>query len=212
MLSEQSVIKIDTPRSRQKAATRRKIMQAARALYAEQGILATRSAEVSAAAGVAHGTLFLHFPSQEELLVAVIEDFGDGLCRRLHELSARGDGLEALLRAHLEGLREDEDFYARLATEASLLPEAARTSLVMIQSTVSYHIAKAAEAGMDAGSVRRQPVHLLFNTWVGLVHYYLANRGLFAPEGGVLERYGDELVRHYFRLVSTGEGAGGEES
>ena len=206
MLTEQVVIEYPTKRSRQKTETRSRILEAALSLYAERGIVATRSAAVAEAAGVAHGTLFLHFPTQEELLVAVIEDFGDALCRRLHELSARGTGLEALLRAHIEALLENEDFYSRLVTEASLLPEAARTSLVMIQSTVSYHIAQAAERGMATGSVKRQPLHLLFNTWIGLIHYYLANRELFAPGGRVLELRGEELVSHFVALASAGDG------
>ena len=205
MLSEQSVTIQPAHRALQKAETRQRILETALSLYAERGIATTRSADVAKAAGVAHGTVFLHFPSQEALLVAVIEDFGDGLCRRLHELSARGEGLRAFLEAHIEGLNEGEAFYARLVTEACFLPEAARSSLVMIQSTVSYHLAAAAEAGMDAGLIKRQPIHLLFNTWIGLVHYYVANRELFAPGGHVLERCGAELVEHYLGLVRVAD-------
>ena len=210
MLTEHSVIIQRTKRSQQKAATRETILRSARSLYAERGIAATRSAAVAQAAGLAHGTLFLHFPRQEELLVAVIEDFGERLCRRLHELSAGGRGLRACLEAHLEGLREEEGFYAALLTEAGHLPEAARLSFLMVQSTLSWHLAAAAEAGMAAGTIKRQPVHLLFNTWIGLVHHYLANRELFAPGASVLERRGGELVEHYLGLVSTqGRSQGG---
>jgi len=207
MLTEHSVIKATASRSRQKLETRGRILAAAEQRYAETGIAATRSSEVARAAGVAHGTVFLHFPTGEELVATVIEEFGDRLCRRLHELSSRGEGLESLLRAHLEGLGESEEFYARLVAEAGVLPEAARTALVMIQSTVSFHLAKAAEAELAAGRVRRLPLHLLFNAWIGLVHHYLANRELFAPGGRVLERRGQELIEFFVALVSSAEGA-----
>jgi AcrR family transcriptional regulator len=202
MLTEQTVIKGRSQRSLQKERTQRRILDAARSLYTEHGITATRSAAVAEAAGVAHGTLFLHFSTQEALVIAVIEDFGENLCRRLHELSLRDEGLEAMLKAHVAGLRENEELYTRLVTEAPLLPEVARMALVGIQSTLSFHIARAAEEGMASGAVKRQPIPLFFNTWLGLLHYYLANRELFAPEGGVLERYGDTLVGFFLELVS----------
>ncbi len=209
MLSEQSVIKSSTQRTRQKALTRRRILETALSLFAERGITATRSNEIAEAAGIAHGTLFLHFPTQEALIVAVIEDFGSGLCRRLHELSVQGDGLKAMLEAQLRGMAEREAFYARLLAETSLLPGAARIALIMIQSTISFHIARAAESGMLEGRITRQPVHLLFNTWMGLVHYYISNRELFAPGGSVLENRGPELVEHYMGLIAARDRAQG---
>ena len=41
------------------------------------------------------------------------------------------------------------------------------------------------------------PLHLLFNTWTGLVHHYLSQRDLFNPKGSVIRRYGDELLEHF---------------
>jgi AcrR family transcriptional regulator len=204
MLTEQSVINQSSRRQLQKADTRKRILSTAAAVYAEHGITATRSADVARAAGVAHGTLFLHFPTQEDLITAVIDDFGEGLCRRLHELTHRGNGIKALLEAHLAAIAEREDFYARLVSESSVLPEAARTSLVMIQSTASFHMSRAAEAGMAEGSIRRLPFPLLFNTWMGLVHYYLANRELFAPGASVIGRRGTEILEYFMSLIEGG--------
>ena len=51
--------------------------------------------------------------------------------------------------------------------------------------------------------MRKLPIHLLFNTWLGLVHYYLMNADLFAPGESVLSRYQDELVSHFLALIST---------
>jgi len=47
-------------------------LDAALELFAEKGFAATRSEEVAARAGVAKGTLYLYYPSKEELLKAVI--------------------------------------------------------------------------------------------------------------------------------------------
>ena len=48
-------------------STRDKIYQSALDLFASQGIQATSTAQISKRAGVASGTLFVHFKSQQEL-------------------------------------------------------------------------------------------------------------------------------------------------
>jgi len=46
------------------------------------------------------------------------------------------------------------------------------------------------------------PMHLLFNTWIGLVHHYVCNRDLFAPGESVIARRGSVLLDHYMGLLA----------
>ena len=62
-------------RRRRKDARPAELLDAALALFVEKGFAATRSEEVARAAGVSKGTLYLYFPSKEELLKAVIQHF-----------------------------------------------------------------------------------------------------------------------------------------
>ena len=62
-------------RRRHKDARPAELLEAALALFVEKGFAATRSEEVARAAGVSKGTLYLYFPSKEELLKAVIQHF-----------------------------------------------------------------------------------------------------------------------------------------
>ncbi|MBX3606877.1 MAG: TetR/AcrR family transcriptional regulator [Piscinibacter sp.] len=64
---------IAPPRQRRKEARPQELLDAALDLFAEKGFAATRSEEVAARAGVAKGTLYLYYPSKEELLKAVIQ-------------------------------------------------------------------------------------------------------------------------------------------
>ena len=61
-------------RERRKEARPGELLEAALDLFVEKGFAATRSEEVAARAGVSKGTLFLYFPSKEELLKAVISE------------------------------------------------------------------------------------------------------------------------------------------
>ncbi|MDM0040786.1 TetR/AcrR family transcriptional regulator [Variovorax sp. J22G21] len=61
-------------RERRKEARPGELLEAALDLFVEKGFAATRSEEVAARAGVSKGTLFLYFPSKEELFKAVIRE------------------------------------------------------------------------------------------------------------------------------------------
>jgi AcrR family transcriptional regulator len=62
-------------RQRRKEARPHELLAAALALFVEKGFAATRAEEVAQLAGVSKGTLYLYYPSKEELLKAVIEHY-----------------------------------------------------------------------------------------------------------------------------------------
>ena len=59
-------------RERRKEARPGELLQAALEVFVEKGYAATRVEEVAARAGVSKGTLFLYFPSKEDLFKAVV--------------------------------------------------------------------------------------------------------------------------------------------
>lgn len=61
-------------RERRKEARPGELLDAALDLFVEKGYAATRVDEVAARAGVSKGTLFLYFPSKEELFKAVVRE------------------------------------------------------------------------------------------------------------------------------------------
>lgn len=63
---------VRTKRERRKEARPGELLEAALDLFVDKGFAATRSEEVAARAGVSKGTLFLYFPSKEELFKAVV--------------------------------------------------------------------------------------------------------------------------------------------
>jgi TetR/AcrR family transcriptional regulator len=61
-------------RERRKEARPGELLDAALDLFVEKGFAATRAEEVAARAGVSKGTLFLYFPTKEELFKAVVRE------------------------------------------------------------------------------------------------------------------------------------------
>ena len=61
-------------RRRRKEARPQELLAAALELFVEKGFAATRSEEVAARAGVSKGTVYLYYPSKEELFKAVVRE------------------------------------------------------------------------------------------------------------------------------------------
>ena len=68
-------------RERRKEARPGELLAAALDLFVEKGFAATRAEEVAQRAGVSKGTLFLYFPSKEELFKAVVREHISGTIR-----------------------------------------------------------------------------------------------------------------------------------
>lgn len=193
-----------TKRQEQKEATRQLIIKTAMDVYAQYGFSVPTSL-IAKQAGLAHGSVFAHFPTVEDLVSCVLQTFFDDLGLRLHNLSSMGCTIEELLSFHLSVLEEHEALYKRIICETALLPKDTQISLISAQSVVSYHLSKALEKGIAEGTIKNVPLHMLFNTWLGLVHYYLQNSELFSPNDSVLRRYKGELIGCYTALIKQEE-------
>jgi len=90
------------------------VRDAAARLFREKGYAFTSMRDIAAACGMLAGSLYYHFASKDELLVAVyaegVRRIGDAV-----ESALRGDGeawarLERVCAAHLTALLEDSDY------------------------------------------------------------------------------------------------------
>ncbi|MGL6201918.1 MAG: TetR/AcrR family transcriptional regulator [Lachnospiraceae bacterium] len=192
-------------RQLQKENTRRRIISTAYQVYAKQGFSATTST-IAKEAGLSHGTIFVHFPTLNDLLSCLIDDFGHTLALETHHLAENNNSIEKLLQAHLDILSKHEDFYIRLISERSLLPEEVQLTFANAQSTIAIHFNMIFEREIKNQTIKNTvPVYMLFNTWMGLVHYYLTNKDFFSPETPLLIRYKSELIKTFLNLIKYKE-------
>lgn len=190
-----------TSRQLQKEHTKELLLKTAYEVFSERGIMNTRMSDIAQAGGVSHGTMFVHFQTQEALIEEVVGTYAQKIALRTHELAQSCESVEAILRAHLSGIMEFEPFYRRLVIESPLLPTGARDCMVMIQSAVSLHFSSAMQRREKTAEEGDVSVSILFNMWIGLIHYYLVNNDLFAPDGHVIERWGETLLQNFLKLL-----------
>jgi AcrR family transcriptional regulator len=195
----------NTSRRLQKEQTKALLLKTAYDVFSEKGIMNTRVSDIAQAGEVSHGTIFVHFRSMEALIEEVVAFYAQKIALRTHVLSESCCCLSELLQAHLDGIMEYEPFYTRLIIENRLLPPGARDSFLAIQSAISFHFSQIVQREHGAAQTDEIPSYLLFNMWMGLVHYYLANGDLFAPEGDVIRRYGQTLIQNFLKLTMKGE-------
>jgi AcrR family transcriptional regulator len=191
---------IEGKRKLQKEDTRNHIISAAKCVFSSKGFSVTTQ-EIANEAGVSHGTVFVHFSTREELQRKILEQFADEISIKLHDLSIRAVSVEEILYAHMEVLEEYEQFYCHLIRDLTYLPPEAYLTILSMQSMMSHHLGKVIEREQARGKVKDMPIHMMFNTWIGLLHYYLRHCEMFAPGGSVLKRRKKELVDAYMAMI-----------
>jgi AcrR family transcriptional regulator len=90
-----------------------RILEAAREVFARDGIRGARMGKIAEAAGCARATLYRYFPNKEALLhaymVRVARDFDAVLERRLRDLRSLGDRLVEAVAVSVQLIQERED-------------------------------------------------------------------------------------------------------
>ena len=119
-------------RCRRKDARPAEILAAALALFAERGFATTRLEDVARAAGISKGTVFLYFPTKEDLFRAVVRHELVPNIAALEAEAARHEGssgtLLRLIAGRLAGILDSElgAIPKLVICEAGTMPEIAR--------------------------------------------------------------------------------------
>lgn len=152
-------------RERRKEARPGELLAAALDLFVEKGFAATRAEEVAQRAGVSKGTLFLYFPSKEELFKAVVREHISGTIRSAFgELeSYPGSSSELVHFLMIQwweryGNTKASGISKLMMSEAGNFPELATFYQQEVIIPGHQLIAKVIERGMASGEFRKVDV------------------------------------------------------
>jgi len=155
-----------TPRQRRKEARPQELLDAALELFVEKGFAATRSEEVAALAGVSKGTLYLYYPSKEELLKAVIRRTISAEIAEGVDIVRNHEGPTAELLTYLIhewwrriGQTKASGICKLVMAEVRNFPEIAQFYLEEVIEPAERMIASVIERGIERGEFRPVPVH-----------------------------------------------------
>lgn len=183
------------PRQRRKEARPQELLNAALELFVQKGFSATRSEEVAVRAGVSKGTLYLYFPSKEELFKAVVRNNLSALIATGQQVADQFDGpseqlLRLLLRAWWSRVGDTAagGIFKIIVSEVGNFPELAQFYNDEVIRPAQRLIAGTLQRGIDRGEFRPLPLaettHLLIAPLLfrALHRHSLGNCGLPRPE------------------------------
>lgn len=87
-----------------RAESRRRLLDAARALFVEHGYHDTRPQDISKLAGVGHGTFYLHFEDKRACFLAFVDEAGAELDQEIEQSVGDANTLEGFIRGTLTGI------------------------------------------------------------------------------------------------------------
>lgn len=164
---------VDTPssaesvrRQRRKEARPQELLAAALELFVEKGYAAARAEEVAQRAGVSKGTLYLYYPSKEELFKAVVRQNLSNLIAEAQVLADAHEGSSSALLAQLMrlwwqrlGNTPAAGIHKIIISEVRNFPDLAQFYSDEVIIPADRLFSRCVQRGIERGEFRALPLH-----------------------------------------------------
>lgn len=170
------------PQRRNPAATRQKLLTAARREFAKSGLAGARVDEIAARAGVNKQLVYHYFGDKDALYLAVLEWVYEEIRAQERKLNLEGlppgQAIRELIESSFDHLALHPDFIVLLNDENRNGARHVRTSLRIedMHSPLVSMVSKILKQGVREGIFRRgvDPVHLYISI-AGLSYFFFSN-------------------------------------
>ena len=202
-----------TPRSlkeRQREERQRLILQAGEELILEKGYSDTAMDDIAARVGVSKGTLYLHFASKEDLLLAIIETNLRAFTETMNSIISSGrsprEKLEALIQQTYTGASDERirlmDALLRVPELRIRLTEQKRETIAAFWGAFAERLGTVIEEGKAAGALDpAMPTPVLQAIFTGLLHPVNFRGSLMMGENNIPR---EELARYVSQFFFRG--------
>ena len=199
-------------RQRRKETRPQELLEAALLLFVEKGFAATRSEEVAHAAGVSKGTLYLYYPSKEELFKAVVRQNMSALIAEGIEMAGSYAGSSSELLVELMniwwrkvGNTPAAGLHKIVLSEVRNFPELAQFYADEVIRPADLLFSTVVQRGIDRGEFRPLPVHEVAHALMAPMIFMCLHKHSF----GACPIQGDEvdpdaMIRTHLDLVLRG--------
>src|SRR5574343_177765 len=199
-------------RERRKEAPPGELLEAALDLFVEKGFASTRSEQVAARAVVSKGTLFLYFPSKEELFKAVVRE---NMVRHQTEGAeeiARFEGTTPELLEYLMlewwrryGATKASGISKLVMSEASNFPDLARFFQEEVVTPGHAMIRSILQRGIERGEFRPVDMDLTVHSVLAPLLFLVTWKHSMAPCCPSSQQIDPEtFIRHHTELLVRG--------
>jgi AcrR family transcriptional regulator len=201
------------PRQRRKQDRPQELLDAALTLFVEKGFAATRAEEVAQHAGVSKGTLYLYYPSKEELFKAVVRQNLSNLIAEGQEMVSQYEGssselLAELMRIWWERVGETPaaGIHKIVLAEVRNFPELAQFYSDEVILPADRLFSSCVQRGIDRGEFREMPLHAVAQALIAPMIFMALHRHSFGccPVVGALDVEPVQMLQTNLELILRG--------
>jgi AcrR family transcriptional regulator len=186
--------------------TRRRLLGAAEAVFAELGYHEASMVRITEAAGVAQGTFYLYFSSKQEIFEDVVREINrrvrQAVSEATRDVSSRRQAEELGFRAFLRFAGENPTLYRVLRQAEVVAPAVLREHYELLLGPY----AKALREAMEGGEIAASDPELLAVVLGGIAEIFGLRFALW-PDDRLSEQQLTELIRIIWRTVGGTEAA-----
>ena len=173
---------------------RRKIMDAASALYAKKGFAATSIQEISEKAGVSLPVTHHYVKKKSEVMRMIMEDvlniFRESLIRRVQSIDDPKEKLTTAIMLYFKVVDQQREKALLIYQKSSSLDKTSKSHVMQLEVEVSDIFGKIIAEGMERGVFKKVDVDLMAYNIIIMAHMYILKRWHFKNRL-TLEKYTD---------------------
>jgi AcrR family transcriptional regulator len=209
----QQPIAASAVRQRRKEARPQELLDAALSVFVEKGFAAAKIEEVAQCAGVSKGTLYLYYPSKEELFKAVVRQNLSALIAEGQELAAQYEGSSADLLGELlhiwwqrVGNTPAAGIHKIVLSEVRNFPELAQFYTDEVILPADQLFCGCVQRGIDSGEFRPMPLHEVAQALMAPVIFMAIHRHSFGacPVHGAADISPENVLNTHLDLMLRG--------
>ena len=171
---------------------RRKIMDAASALYAKKGFAATSIQEISEKAGVSLPVTHHYVKNKSEVMRMIMEDvlniFRESLIRRVQNIDDPKEKLTTAIMLYFKVVDQQREKVLLIYQKSSSLDKTSKSHVMQLEVEVSDIFGKIINEGMERGVFKKVDVDLMAYNIIIMAHMYILKRWHFKKRL-TLEKY-----------------------
>ncbi|KGK91959.1 transcriptional regulator [Desulfosporosinus sp. HMP52] len=203
MKSNREMEQLDKRKKKTIEERRQDILEAALNIFTEKGYNGSTTAEIARAAGVAEGTIFRHFATKKELLVAVLKPkILKGIISLDKEQKDPVEFFRCFLKNRLELIKENDGLVRFMFAEAQYHEEVREALSNGILGDGINIIKPWFDKGVEEGVFKPIPFPAMMRSFMGMVLFYGIFNHVFP--GFSPERTIDEAADQILELFLNG--------
>jgi TetR/AcrR family transcriptional regulator len=168
------------PRQRRKAARPQELLEAGLRLFLRKGLAGTRIEDVAREAGASKGTLYLYYPSKDDLFKAVVRHYLTQVIVEAGNIADVHDGPSAALLHQLAstwwlriGSSEAAGLVVLLMNEAAAFPELTQFYMDEVLAPTHALLQRVLERGMARGEFRSLDINSVAHGLIAPVQFLI---------------------------------------